>query len=203
MKILRVMSVFIFIGLFLTSAAFAEETAQAPQMSAEQQEMMAKVKERTSPNENHKALEVFAGNWTYTAKFWMDANAQPEETTGSAAQEMVYGGRFLRQTVSGTWMGAPFEGTGYLGYDNIKQEYVSVWIDSMGTGIMTESGTYDAAAKTFKMNGKNSCPMTGEKDRACRSEIAQTDDDHYTYSAYIHGPDGEEFKGMEIVYTRA
>jgi hypothetical protein len=115
---------------------------------------------------------------------------------------MIYGGRFLKEEVKGTWNGEPFEGTGYTGYDNVRGEYVSVWIDGVATSLMNVSGQYDGASRTLKLSGVNSCPMTGEKERPGRLETVITDDDHHTLTAYGAGPDGREFKTMEIVYTR-
>ncbi len=99
-------------------------------------------------------------------------------------------------------MGEQFEGLGFTGFDNIKGEYVSTWLDSMATGIMTVSGHYDAAKKTLSQSGANSCPLTGEKARPGRSEWTVTDSDHTVYTSYMNGPDGKEFKGMAINYTR-
>ncbi len=77
------------------------------------------------------------------------------------------------------------------------------WLDSMMTGTMTMSGQYDAATKTIHTAGANSCPMTGEKARKMRWDWTFADDTHNTFTSYVSGPDGKEFKGMEIVYTKA
>lgn len=185
-------------------AGFAEETAAAPAASPEQQAQMEKVKQNTTPGEAHKALEPLAGKWNYTSKFFMSPDGKPEESSGTSQAEVIYGGRFVKETIQGTWMGQPFEGTGYTGYDNVKQEYVTAWIDGMSTGIMTASGSYDAATKTLKTSGINSCPLTGKKDMAGRMELVITDNDHHTLSGFAPmGPQGEEIKTMEIAYTRA
>ncbi|MBI4431996.1 MAG: DUF1579 domain-containing protein [Candidatus Omnitrophica bacterium] len=196
MKNLRLMLV-LAAALVAGAPAFAAEEAAKPDPA-----MMEKVKAQMSPGEPHKTLEPFAGKWNYKAKFWASPEAEPEETTGTTESAIVWGGRFLKEETKGTWMNEPFEGVGYTGYDNVKGEYVSVWMDSMMTGIMTMSGQYDAAAKTLKMAGANSCPMTGEKARPCRAETKMVDANHYTYSAFSAGADGKEFKGMEIEYTR-
>jgi len=39
-------------------------------------------------------------------------------------------------------MGMPFEGMGLDGYDNASKEYISIWIDNMGTGIMYMKGKW-------------------------------------------------------------
>lgn len=156
-----------------------------------------------SPGEPHKILESLAGQWTYTTKWWMSADAAPEESQGTSENTMILGGRFLKQDVQGLSMGQPFEGIGIVGYDNIKGEYSSIWIDSMMTGIMSAAGQYDAATKTLTETGSLSCPVTGEKHKPFRGELKIIDNDHYAYSMYSMGPDGQEFKGFEITYTRA
>lgn len=182
----------------------ADKTAAAPKMSAEQEKEMLLVQQRMTPGVAHQVLKPLAGNWNYTTTMQMGPDAKPETTTGTSKNTLVYGDRFIKQEVTGTFMGKPFEGTGYMGYDNVKEKYVSVWIDSMMTGIMSETGDYDVATKTIKFAGKNSCPLTGEKEMACRSELTIVDADHITYSAYGNDPKtGKEFKGMEIHYTRA
>lgn len=188
--------------LFVTAAtsARAEEMAAAPAMDPA---MMEKMKALMSPGAAHQVLEAFAGKWTYSGNFWMMPEAPAQAMTGTAENTMIYGGRFLKQEFSGPWMGENFEGLGYTGYDNIKQEYVTTWMDSMGTGIMIVNGQYDAAAKTLNQAGANSCPLTGETDRKGRSTWTVQDADHNTYTSYSVGPDGTEFKMMEINYTRA
>jgi len=199
----RVLVLTLLIGMCGSAAAVyaAEEMNMAK--SGMDPAMMEKMKAAMAPGEAHKLLEQLAGNWTYTSAFWMDPNGQPETSTGSSQNSTIYGGRFLKQNITGAWMGQPFEGTGYLGYDNVKEMYQSVWIDGMATGIMTESGQYDPATNTLRMSGVNSCPMTGEKEMPVRSEWKIVDADHNLYTAYMKDKSGKEVKGMEISYTRA
>ncbi|MBI3317206.1 MAG: DUF1579 domain-containing protein [Candidatus Omnitrophica bacterium] len=164
--------------------------------------MMEKMKLLTTPGEPHKVLETFVGNWTYTGKFWMNPEAVAEDMTGTITNTLIFGGRFLKQEIEGPWMGETFQGIGYTGYDNVKGEYVSAWVDSVGTGIMTSSGQYDAATKTLTQSGSNSCPMTGDKARPGRSTWTVIDANHNTYTSYTVGPDGNEYKAMEIQYSR-
>ena len=198
---------FVFVGVLgmFASPLFAEEVVTPKiddKAASEKTVMMEKMKAMTSPGAAHKVLEPLAGKWTYASKFWMSADGKPEESTGTSDQMMIFGGRFLKQDVKGAMMGQPFEGIGYLGYDNIKGEYTMTWMDSMITGTMTMSGQFDAVTKTLHTTGANSCPMTGEKARAMRWDWAITDDAHNTFTGYMNGPDGKEFKGMEIVYTK-
>jgi hypothetical protein len=73
-------------------------------------------------------------------------------------------------------------------------------MDNMGTGIMTGSGNYDPNTKTLTDQGTFSCPAEGQK--SYRGVTKIIDKDNFTYEWYMTGPDGNEFRAMEIVYTR-
>ncbi len=206
----RILKIFIFVlglvGMGVCSIpVFAEDT---PAMMAEgnkapagmDDEMMAKMKEYGTPNENHKVLEYFIGSWMHTVKWWMSPDAPPEVSSGSTEVKSILGGRFIEQTAIGTSMGQPFEGRGIIGYDNVKKEYNSIWIDSMATGMMTATATYDAATKTMTEKGTASCPINGEI--FFRNEIKIVDDNTYTYEMYTNDKSGKGFKMMEITYKR-
>jgi hypothetical protein len=186
------------LSLALTGTAFAAD--EASKMTPEMQEKMQKA---MSPNENHKIFEGLVGKWTYTSQCWMDPSGKPETSTGTSENTLIYGGRFLKSDVKGTWMNQPFEGVNTLGYDNGRGEYVSTWVDSMATGIMLTTGQYDAASKTLNLKGTCACPITGDKNMSMRTEWKVVDADHNTYTMYATDKEGKETKGMEIVYTRA
>lgn len=177
--------------------------ADKPAMAPEQQAAMQKAQMLGTPGPNHGALGPLTGNWTATARGWMKPGDKPMESQGMAVHSWVLGGRFLKQEYRGNWNGQPFEGLGYTGYDNVRNEYQSTWMDNMMTGIIKVTGTFDPASKTLKQSGTFGCPMTGEKDMWQRSEWKINDNDTNTYTGYSKGPDGKEFKSMEIVYKRA
>lgn len=204
----KAMSVWMMVlGIFTTinlgTGFAANEASKMDTKTPADQVMMEKMKKMTSPSDGHKILEPLAGKWNYTFKFWMTAEGNPEESSGTSEGLMVLGGRFLKEDFKGVWMNEPFNGLGYTGYDNIKEEYITIWLDNMATGIMKMSGKYDAAKKMISFSGSNSCPLTGEKDRPGRSELTIVDNDHHTYVMYMTAADGKEFKGMAIDYVRA
>lgn len=177
-----------------------EESNEKSASEHDHDAMMEKWKEFSTPNENHKVLETLVGDWDYSIKWWMSPDAKPEESTGASSIKWIMGGRFIEQSVAGTSMGQPFEGMGIMGYDNEKKQYQSVWIDNMGTGIMTGSGSYDPNTKTLTDQGKFSCPAEGEK--SYRAVLKIIDNDNFTYEWYMTDPEGKEFRAMKIVYTR-
>lgn len=182
------------------SARAAEKKAEA---QAEMEAMMAKAKEAGTPGAGHEVLKPLAGNWTVTSRTWMPGDKKAQESSGTSAMTWVLDGRFLRQDFKGNWGGQNFEGLGFLGYDNVKKEYVSTWMDSMSTGIAQASGQYDPATKTINDQGSFACPVTGEKNMPFRAEWKIMNADSLIYNMYVKGPDGKETRNMEIKYKRA
>jgi hypothetical protein len=193
-------SVLIFALAFITLAAAGKAEVKATDQN--QDAMMAKWKEYATPNENHKLLNSFVGKWNYTIQWWMSPDAKPEESKGTSEVKWIMGGRFLKQSAEGKGMSKdqPFKGMGILGYDNAEKHYKSVWIDNMGTGMMIGSGSYDPSTKTFVDKGTFSCPTQSEK--TYRTVTTVINKDKYTYEMYTTGPDGKEFRNMEIVFNR-
>ena len=171
-------------------------------------EEMKQMMEMAKLNENHKLLATTAGTWSYTVKMWMDPTAKPTESSGTATRKAIMDGRYVSGEYTGKFKmpGADgkitemnFIGMSMDGYDNVKKKFVSGWVDSMGTGIMTMDGTYDAATKTFTYTGEYEM-MPGMKEKV-RQVIKMTDATHMTMEYYEDRGQGEA-KTMEINYTR-
>ncbi len=154
-----------------------------------------------TPGEHHKHLEALVGTWDAKIKFWPAPDAPVQESTGKAKHSAVLGGRFVQVTIESEFMEQPFSGMGYIGYDNYKQKYVDVWMDTMGTMVMTSQGTCDGTGKVITMRGEYDDPLSG-KIKAIRSVYHFVDPNQYILEMYDKGPDGTEFKSMEIVHTR-
>ena len=178
----------------------AEHTAGGDKMMMDE-EVMKKWQEYSTPGEGHAALNPLVGNWDYTMKHWMSADASAEESTGTSESKWILGGRFVEQFVNGTAMGQPFEGRGIVGYDNSKKAYDSIWLDNMSTGLMTSSAAYDSATKVLEEKGSFFCPMINGQ-RTFRAVTKITDDNSHIYEMYMTDEKGVEFKAMEINYKR-
>ena len=183
-------------------SAEAAAPAKPIEMTEEQKAMQARMQEYSTINEHHAFLKSLEGKWGTHVKFWMDPKGPAEESDGISDAKVILDGHFLEQNFTGTAMGKPFEGRGILGYDNLRKQYVGIWLDNMATGIMTSSGQYDEASKVLKAEGSMSCPITNETNRWYREVTTITDADHYLYETYMKGADGNEFKAMEISYSR-
>jgi hypothetical protein len=184
-------------------AASEAAKAGAPNPAeAAKAEMMKKWEAASTPGVEHKRLDALAGTWKHTVTWWMEPNGQPEVSEGTTEAQWVLDGRFLQQKATGTAMGQPFEGIGYTGYDNIRKEYSSVWMDSMSTTMMSSTSQYDPATNSVNETGSFACPMTGESHRAFKGKISLGDGKSYKYEMWSKHTDGTEFKNMEIVYTK-
>ncbi|MEO5754676.1 MAG: DUF1579 domain-containing protein [Chthoniobacterales bacterium] len=215
MKILRNAVTTIAAGLiaaFLITPAFAQkemakESSGAPDMN--DPAMMAKMMELAKTGENHKLLGELAGTWSYTVKMWMgDPSASPMESKGTAVRKPIMDGRYYIMDATGKMEmpgadGKPqemtFLGKSVEGYDNVKQKFVSTWMDNMGTGIMMAEGSYDPATKTFTYNSEVEM-MPGMVTKV-RETLKIVDKDHHLFE-WFENRDGKDVKTMEINYTR-
>ncbi len=154
-----------------------------------------------SPGEPHKRLARMAGDWTITNKAWMDPSQPPLESTGTMHGEMILGGRYIQTTWLGSFMGMPFEGRGTEGYDNMTKQYVSSWVDNMGTGILYSTGTCEDGGSKCTMKGDMTDPMTG-KSSYMKTVTTWTDQNNFTWEMFGPGPDGKEARWMEIKIKR-
>jgi hypothetical protein len=160
---------------------------------------MAKFKEYATPGENHRVLDQLVGSWDYTSRMWMNENAMPETSSGTAEIKWDMDGHFIQEDVKGTAMGQPFTGRNIIGYNNASKEYESVWYDNMGTGMMVTNGTYDPVSKTLSTKGEFMCPMYGHSQARWVTKFL--DPRTMSFEAFMT-KDGKEFRNMEIIYKR-
>jgi hypothetical protein len=129
---------------------------------------------------------------------WMAPGAPPSVSKGTAERSMILGGRVMVEKVTSEMLGQPFEGFGMTGYDNVSQKYWGTWNDNMMTGQMSSTGTCAAGKCDFQMTAWD--PVTGKLSSSrMTSEHTGNRELHVMYGP---GPDGKEFKMMELAYTR-
>jgi hypothetical protein len=184
--------------LLAVSAAQAKDKKSEKQM--DQQAMMELWKKLGTPGEPHKLFAGLAGSWTTTTKEWMEPGKPPTESAGTAEMKMLLDGRFLYQEYNSRMMGQPFSGIGIDAYDNLRKKYVTVWMDSMGTGIFMMEGTASADGKTITLKGSHPEPGGGKMAHRAIWKIADTNSQ--TFEMYGAHRGGKKTKMLEIIYTR-
>ena len=169
--------------------------------SAEEKAMMEAMEKAVAPGAEHKALDAFVGKWHTVVKYYPAPGAPALESTGTSENSWVLGGRYVQQKFSGTSMGKPFDGIGYTGYDKIRKQYVSSWMDTMSTGFMVSTGKAGADGKSWTYEGSMDDPMSGAS-VPLKQTMTAVDKDKNVFEMWSPGPDGKSYKSMEIIYTR-
>lgn len=166
------------------------------------EEAMAAYMKLAEPGEHHAMLNPMAGEWVVETKFRMGPDGEWQPSSSEASIDWVLGGRFLKQEVSSPpseFMPVPFEGLGYLGFDNYKKEYVSVWMDTFATMVLVTSG--EGGDNAVTLDGHYADPMSG-KQKSHRWAYKIHDDDHFSLMMYDEGPDGNLYVQGELHYHR-
>ncbi|MCB0464366.1 MAG: DUF1579 domain-containing protein [Aequorivita sp.] len=188
------------------STIMADTTAtEEPEMIEEPMDSIAMQKAweaYMTPGEPHKRMAADEGKWNDELTFWMGPDAPPEKATATEDIKMIMGGRYQVGTTTGEMMGMPFEGRSTIAYDNATNEYISTWIDNMGTGLAVMKGKYDEASKSTTFTGSMVDPMTG-KEKQMKQVYTIVDDNTRKMEMYEISEGGKETKNMEIIMKRA
>jgi hypothetical protein len=169
-------------------------------LSAQTADEMKAYQEFMTPGPMHKWMAKFNGTWEGDITSFMDP-ANPNKSKTTSVATTIMNGLYQTADMTGNMMGMPFHGHSIMGYDNAKKMFINTWIDNMGSGIIIMTGTYDEAAKTLHLKGKQTSPMDG-KDLDIRQEMKIIDDNNYTLVMYGSGPGGKEMKYMEGTFKR-
>ena len=153
------------------------------------------------PDAEHARLATLAGRWNVVQTMWTSPGKAPQVDCGSAVILPVLGGSRLRQELHIDAKDTPFDGLGYLGYDNAGREYYSTWMDVNFPGIIVATGGYDAAraSYTFRTTLADSA-NPGAKIRL-REVLRATDANHFSYEYYEDRGKGEAL-AVRLEYTR-
>lgn len=154
-----------------------------------------------TPGPQHKELAAAQGVWATEMTYWDANGANPVTSKGTCEMKMVLGGRYQQAIYKATINGVPFEGIGYVAYDNAKKMYVNTWIDNMSTGILYLEGNYDPNSRTTEMIGKCHDPATCRQ-KGMRQVTHNYADGSQVMEMYETPDDGKEFKSMEIKFAK-
>ena len=198
-RLFLLLNLIVFCVLAVNTSGQEKKTAAKPAMDENAaMEMMQKL---ATPSEGHKKLDSMVGIWHAKSTMWMEPGKPPMVSEGTSEHTWALGGRFLEQRLEATFMGMPFSGLSYTGYDNYKKKYVSVWMDTMGTSMLNMTGTFDAAGKVLTTTGKMDDFTTG-KIMTLREKMTLVGKEEILLEMWGPAADGKEFRMMEVRYTR-
>ena len=185
----------------VVASTFAQGRESARPTAPDAEAAAAMRQKISAPSRAHKRLDVFAGVWAARMSLWMDPAEPPAISEGTFEQKWILDGRFLQQTYQGELMGRPFSGIGYLGYDNYLKKYISTWMDSAGTTIYTRTGWFDSEGRTLTLTGEVDDYVRG-KSVPVRDRLTIVSPAEFVLETWEPGPDGGDYKVMEVRYTR-
>jgi hypothetical protein len=186
----------------LVAVSTLAQGSERTRTGAPEPEAAAAIRQKiASPSRAHKKLDVFAGVWAARVSLWMDPAQPPATSEGTLEQKWILDGRFLQQTYQGEFLGRPFSGVGYLGYDNYLKRYISTWMDSAGTTIYTRTGRFDEAGTTLTLTGEVDDYLRG-KTVPVRERMIVISPAEFVFETWEPGRHGEDYKVMEVRYTR-
>ncbi len=188
--------------ILVSAGLLGQDTKPSPPPAEQIENLMEQAWMRyMTPGEEHAQLAKRAGEWNLHGKMWPYPGVPAEEFDATSSIKSVMGGRYLFEETEGEFLGEKFQGFGIGGFDNLTHEYVGTWIDNMGTGIMLFRGTASTDGKVIQYTSEHPDLMNGRY-KTVRTIETITDDDNFVVSMYDTTPDGQEFKMMEMSYTR-
>jgi hypothetical protein len=186
--------------LFAAGYVVAQEPGEAGEAMAQ---MMAAWQEYAEVGPQHEALQRRVGSWDATVKFWYAPGGQADVSQAHSTVEAIMGGRYMLERFTSTMPdGSAFEGLGMVGFDNLQRRFVATWVDSMSSGVMTaESTSFANDFSRIEYHGEAPDPVAKNLKDQRSVEYWKTDDVR-VMEAWEKGPDGADYKVMEITYTR-
>lgn len=153
-----------------------------------------------TPSKAHEMLAKDNGTWTSELTFWSPDDPKEMKSTSTVTYKMIMDGRYQESNYSGNMWGMPFEGKATVAYDNATEEFISSWIDNMGTGMFITRGKYDEASKTMTLYGNMVDPVT-KKEKRIKEIITYIDADNQKMEMF-DVENGKEFKSMQVISKR-
>jgi Protein of unknown function (DUF1579) len=195
----------------LEARSFADSAADsAPAAQGEMQlppgwtmEDMQAMMEASTPGKMQEHLTEGVGDWKCATKMWMMPGSEPMTSEGTSKVTSLLDGRYIQVVMEGDMPGmGPYKGIGIYGFDNVKKEFVSTWIDNHGSGIMTGTGELSDDGKSIEWEYSGYCPIN--KKQITMREVESITGPN-SRKLEMWGPEpktGEVFKMMEIELTR-
>ena len=137
-------------------------------------------------------------------------DSKPAESFGESEAKWILDGRFLREEASseftmpgpeGKPMTVPYGGMGLLGHDNVRNQYVTIWVDTMSTNVTKATGSFDKSGKVLTMYATLDEPALGVYGRWIRLVFTLESPDKHRFEMFDLNA-GEDYKVMEMLYER-
>jgi hypothetical protein len=152
------------------------------------------------PGPAHERLKELLGDYDIVIRNPM-AGSQEIKSTGTIS--WLAEGKWLKLEWSGmTMFGKPGSGLWVLGYDNFKERYVGMMVDSLQTCMNTMSGHFDMSGDNLILWGTIDEPATPEQDKYVRYIFRGYGKDAFTFEIHDMMIGESNTKVIEMAFTR-
>ena len=147
------------------------------------------------PGREHQVLEQMVGKWKTNMKM-PDGSAY----AGTAEFTSECNGLWFCSDFKTDIAGLPFRGKGLDGFDPAKQEFVSIWVDSMSAAPLIFRGKYDEQAKKLTLTTEG--PGPDGQPAKWKSVAHFADKDKHVFEMFVTPQGGKEELMMTVDYER-
>ena len=202
MKIYRLMGLAVAV-LHLAAPAWAQQPGGNAARAQVSEAALAKalVKANT-PGPGQARLEPMIGTFDVKMKIWLGPDQPPIDAQGSCVNVWVLDHRYIQIMLSANVLGEPFNGIGYVAYDNVGKNYQIAWLDAGSTAMTLYRGGFAGATKSASLKASVLNPLTA-KPTPLELRVSILDNGDHMSELWGQGAGSKMFKMMELHYTRA
>jgi len=149
----------------------------------------------------HPFFNRLVGDWEGTVTTWLEPDKIYDESSIRGTFAPAINGRFLRHTYDGFMKDKPRNGEELFAFNPIIKKFEVTWVDSfhMSQAILFSDGS--EIENGFSVFGTwdagEGIPKWG-----WRTDYVLNGDDELIVTSYVVTPEGEESKGVELIYHR-
>lgn len=165
-----------------------------------QEAAMAMMMKYATPGEYHQRLGSLVGSWVVEGQLWPAPGAPPMVNKGTAEARWILDKRFVEEVFSTEMGGQPVTGHMLTGFDNAKQKFITVWGDTMSTGLIISEGSPDPALNGLSTKGMAYQAMMGTY--IPTRFVTRIEDTNTHIVEMYQETGGVERKTMQLVYRR-
>ena len=157
---------------------------------------------QAEPQQEHRWLQKFVGDWVYEGECLMGPDQPPEKNTGTESVRAI-GELWIMGEGKGEMPGGE-PATMFLtvGYDPQQKKYVGSWIGSMMTHLWVYEGALDESGKILTLESDGPDFVIEGKTARYRDTFEFASDDHRILRSSVRGDDGSWTTFMTSHYRR-
>jgi hypothetical protein len=155
---------------------------------------------KSAPLAELEALNPLVGTWDVALQFKIGPGKMAD---GKATCETkwILDGHVVHQEYKSSMNGKPYTTLEWLGYDQRKEKFFEVIMNSMESAVHHNEGVLSKDGKTLTQSGNRMNPVTN-KPETLRTVLTFQDKDHYTLEWFLPDEQGKEQRTVILRHTR-